>query len=142
MHPTGGPSPDRPRHGAILFHRDPGLNSFGVLNVREEFLQTSPELVREVLASYEEARRIARAEPEALNALLAKVAKLPPEVAARQLQRTGFDESFPTQVHVDTIKGAGVALQGAGVIAADVDIASVTAALIDPKAVETLVGQG
>jgi sulfonate transport system substrate-binding protein len=128
--------------GAILFHRDPDLNSYGTLNVHEDFLAQSPDLVREVLASYEEARAIAHVEPEALQALLAEVAKLPPEVAARQLERTGLEESWPTQAHVDTIQGAGLALQGAGVIAADVDVPAMTAALVDPKAVADFVGQG
>ena len=128
--------------GSILFHRDPTLNSFGVLNVREEFMEGSPDLVREVLAAYEEARAIAHAEPDTLRALLAKAAKLPPEVASRQLERTGLEKSWPTEVHVDTIQGAGTALQGAGVIAADVDVPAVTAALINPKAVQQLVGQG
>jgi sulfonate transport system substrate-binding protein len=128
--------------GAVLFHRDPGLNSFGVLNVHEEFLANSPDLVREVLAAYEEARAIAHAEPAMLTELLAQVAKLPPEVAARQMERTGLDESWPTDVHVTTIREAGLALQEAGVIATDVDVPAVTAELVDPKAIGTLIEQG
>ena len=128
--------------GSILFHRDPALNSFGVLNVREEFLADHPDLVREVLAAYEEARGIATSDPSGLQALLAKAAKLPPEVAARQLERTGLNESWPTDIHVETIREAGLALQTAGVIAADVNVPATTAALIDPKAIQALVGQG
>ncbi|WP_159715798.1 aliphatic sulfonate ABC transporter substrate-binding protein [Geminicoccus flavidas] len=128
--------------GSLLFHRDPGLNSYGVLNVQEEFLTNSPDLVREVLAAYEQAREIAQAEPDALAGLLASVAKLSPEVAARQLERTGLNESWPEQRHVETIQGAGLALQEAGVIAADVDVAAATAALVDLQAIASLRGQG
>jgi sulfonate transport system substrate-binding protein len=43
--------------GARLFFRNPGANTWGILNVREEFLRDRPDLVRRVLAVYEEALR-------------------------------------------------------------------------------------
>src|SRR5262249_23305489 len=47
--------------GARLFYRNPQANTWGILNVREEFLRDHPELVRRVLAVYEEARRFSLA---------------------------------------------------------------------------------
>src|SRR6202163_2577212 len=43
--------------GARLFFRKADANTWGILNVREQFLKDHPDVVRRVLASYEEARR-------------------------------------------------------------------------------------
>src|SRR5262249_6967169 len=43
--------------GARLFFRKPDANTWGILNVREEFLKDHPALVRRVLAVYEDARK-------------------------------------------------------------------------------------
>ena len=43
--------------GAKLFFRKPDANTWGILNVREQFLKDYPEVVRRVLAIYEEARK-------------------------------------------------------------------------------------
>ena len=43
--------------GARLFYRNAAANTWGVLNVREEFADEHPDLVRRVLAVYEQARK-------------------------------------------------------------------------------------
>lgn len=43
--------------GARLFFRNPAANTWGILNVREQFLKDYPDVVRRVLAVYEEARK-------------------------------------------------------------------------------------
>ena len=43
--------------GAKLFFRNPDANTWGILNVREQFLKDHPDVVRRVLATYEEARK-------------------------------------------------------------------------------------
>ena len=45
------------KDGAKLFFRKPEANTWGILNAREEFLKDNPEIVRRVLAVYEEARK-------------------------------------------------------------------------------------
>src|SRR5262247_2338049 len=47
--------------GARLFFRKPEANTWGILNVREEFLKSHPDLTRRVLAVYEEARKLSLA---------------------------------------------------------------------------------
>jgi sulfonate transport system substrate-binding protein len=74
--------------GARLFYRKPEANTWGVLNVREEFAAANPEIVRRVLATYETARKWSLAHPAELNAALVAAAKLPEPVIARQLERT------------------------------------------------------
>src|SRR5271154_3905463 len=41
--------------GARLFYRNPAANTWGILNVRQEFLKDHPDLVQRTLAVYEEA---------------------------------------------------------------------------------------
>src|ERR1700759_3770178 len=68
--------------GARLFYRKPEANTWGVLNVREEFAAANPNLVRRVLATYEAARKWSLAHPADLSATLVTAAKLPTPVIA------------------------------------------------------------
>src|SRR5450759_226414 len=43
--------------GAKLFFRKPDANTWGILNVREDFAKEHPDLVKRVLAVYEDARK-------------------------------------------------------------------------------------
>ncbi|MFX5622438.1 aliphatic sulfonates ABC transporter substrate-binding protein, partial [Acinetobacter baumannii] len=43
--------------GAKLFYRKADANTWGILNVREQFLKDYPDAARRVLAVYEEARK-------------------------------------------------------------------------------------
>ncbi len=44
-------------HGSTLFYRNPEFNSYGVLNVREEFATRFPGYVSQVIEAYERAPR-------------------------------------------------------------------------------------
>ena len=48
--------------GARLFYRNREANTWGILNVREEFAKDHPEIVRRVISAYEEARKYALAD--------------------------------------------------------------------------------
>ncbi|QRM57592.1 aliphatic sulfonate ABC transporter substrate-binding protein [Sinorhizobium sp. BG8] len=117
--------------GAVLFHRNADNNSWGVLNVREEFAREHPDIVNRVIAAYEKARAEAIANPDQLKATLVEVTKLPDAVIARQLERTDLSHSRIGDAQRATIEAAGLALQDAGVLPADVDVKSVTGELID-----------
>ncbi len=119
--------------GAVLFHRNANLNTYGVLNVREKFAADHPELVHRVLAVYERGRRWALANPAELRKFLAEAAKLSEAVAARQLERTDFSNPTIGAVHREALLGAGVALQQSGVIAADKSVTAIVDALIDTR---------
>jgi sulfonate transport system substrate-binding protein len=120
-------------NGAKLFYRKPEANTWGVLNVREAFAAQNPDLVKRVLAIYEEARQWALANPAELQAILAKETKLPGPVVARQLERTDHTNKAITDATRQTVLEAGLALQKAGVIKPDVDVKAATAALIDTQ---------
>ena len=119
--------------GANLFHRNPGANTWGVLNVRESFAKDNPALVTKVLKAYEEARTFALANPAELTRTLVEYTKLPEPVIQRQLERTEITHSSIGQAQVDTIVAAGLALQEAGVIPAGTDVRAAVDTLIDRR---------
>lgn len=118
--------------GSRLFYRAPDLNTWGVLNVREDFAKSHPQVVERILLLYERGRAHARENPAELRDILARAASLTPEVAARQLERTDLSHGAIGTVQRDTIVKAGLALQQAGIIGAEVDVQAQTDALIDP----------
>ncbi len=123
--------------GATLFHRKPEANTLGVLNVREDFAKANPQLVDRVLRVYEEGRKLALAEPAAVRSVLVAATKLPENVIARQLERTDLSDPSFTPARRETILAAGVALQQAGVIKADVDVRATVDALIEARPIKS-----
>ncbi|MBY3120153.1 aliphatic sulfonate ABC transporter substrate-binding protein [Rhizobium laguerreae] len=127
--------------GDVLFYRKPENNSWGVLNVREEFASAHPDLVKRVLASYEKARIEALKDPTNLKAALVAATKLPDTVIERQLERTNFTYSVIGNAQRETIEAAGLALQKAEVIKTDVDVVKTVSALVDPSYASAALGQ-
>jgi len=118
---------------ARLFYRNPAANSWGVLNVREEFARQNPKTIKRVLAVYEKARQWALAHPAELQAILVKATKLPDAVVAKQLERTDLSNKGITSATRETILLAGRALQQASVIKPEVDVQAVLGQLIDTQ---------
>jgi sulfonate transport system substrate-binding protein len=123
--------------GATLFYRKAEANTLGVLNVREEFAKANPQLVSRVLKVYEEGRKIALTDKPAVKAALIAATKLPDAVIEKQLERTDFTDSSFTPARKQTILDAGLALQQAGLIKPEVDVAAVTKSLIDENAIKS-----
>ncbi|SCW49706.1 sulfonate transport system substrate-binding protein [Rhizobium mongolense subsp. loessense] len=125
--------------GAKLFYRKPENNSWGVLNTPERFATEHPEIVKRVLAVYEDARKKALADPSAVKAVLVEAAKLPDAVIERQLGRTDLSSSRIGDAQRETILKAGLALQQAGVLPAEADIEKSVDELIDPSFSQALI---
>jgi sulfonate transport system substrate-binding protein len=120
------------RDGAHLFYRDADANTYGILNVRSEFATAHPDLVKRVLAVYETARKYALAHPDDLEKSFIAATKLPKDVVEKQLgERTDLSNGKIGKPQRDTILAAGLALQQAGVIKADVDVKKALDELID-----------
>lgn len=117
--------------GAKLFYRKAEDNSWGILNVREAFAKENPDLVRKVLAAYEDARRYALANPDELKKVLVAYTKLPEPVIERQLTRTELTHSAIGPAQIEGITAAGVALKDAGVLPATTDVKAAVDSLID-----------
>jgi sulfonate transport system substrate-binding protein len=124
--------------GARIFYRNAEINTWGVLNTREDFAANHPELVAKVIGAYEKARAFAVANPGELKRIISEQAKLNDAVATRQLERTDLSTGAIGERQKQTIEGAGIALQQAGVIPADVNVPAVAAALIDGSYVTKL----
>ena len=120
--------------GAVLFFRKPEANTWGILNVREEFANDHPDIVARVLKVYEEARLWALANPKELTKFLAEAARIPEKVAQKQLgERTELTHSRIGAAQRESILAAGLALQQAGVVPATVDVKKTVDDLIDDK---------
>src|ERR1700757_1723515 len=120
--------------GAKLFYRNAAANTWGILNVREEFLKNYPDIVRRVLATYEEARKYSLADYDELKKTFMAVTKLPENVVDKQLkERTELTHSRIGAPQRESILAAGVALQQAGVIDAKVDVKAALDSLIDDQ---------
>ena len=120
--------------GAKLFYRKADANTWGILNVREQFLKDYPDIVRRVLATYEEARKYSLAHYDELKKTFMSVTKLPENVVDKQLkERTELTHSRIGTPQRESILAAGLALQQAGVVDSKVDMKANLDALIDDK---------
>src|SRR5580700_5736986 len=120
--------------GAKLFFRKADANTWGILNVREQFLKDDPDIVRRVLATYEEARKYSLANYDDLKQTFIAVTKLPDAVVDKQLkERTELTHSRIGAPQRESILAAGLALQQAGVIDAKTDVKATLDALIDDQ---------
>src|SRR5215813_4694173 len=120
--------------GARLFYRKPEANTWGVLNAREAFLKDHPDLVKRVLAVYEEARKYSLANYDEVKRTFIAATKLPEAVVDKQLkERTELTHSRIGAPQHESILAAGLALQQAGVVPAGVDVKAAVDALIDDR---------
>src|ERR1700758_4612853 len=120
--------------GARLFYRNAAANTWGILNVRQEFLKDHPDLVRRVLAVYEEARKYSLAHYDDLKKSFIAVTRLPDAGADKQLkERTELTHNRIGAPQRESILAAGIALQQAGVIPANVDVKKSVDELIDDR---------
>ena len=120
--------------GARLFYRNKAANTWGILNASEDFLKQYPDLTRRVIAVYEEARKYCLAHYDDEKRVFMDVTKLPGDVVDIQLkERTEltFNRIGPEQR--DSILQAGIALQQAGVIPANVDVKQALDDLVDDR---------
>ena len=120
--------------GARLFYRNKDANTWGILNASEQFLKDHPDIVRRVLAVYEEARKYSLANYNEEKRVFIAATKLPEAVVDKQLkERTELTHNKVGPAQRESILEAGLALQKAGVIAANVDVKKSVDDLIDDR---------
>lgn len=125
--------------GAELFYREPDFNTYGFLNVREDFAEEHPEYVNRVIEVYEKARKWTEENPSEAAEILMKEAQIDGDVAQKQLERNDFSNAVPGEAHQDALIEAGQILQEVEVIESGVDIKALTSDLIEPKFAEETV---
>src|SRR5262249_39011679 len=122
------------KEGARLFYRNRDANTWGILNVREEYARDPADVVRRVISAYEEARKYSLAHYDELKKTFITVTKLPDAVVDKQLkERTELTHNKVGPAQRDSILEAGLALQKAGVIGPSVDIKKAVDDLIDDR---------
>lgn len=125
--------------GANLFYREPDFNTYGFLNVRNDFAEKYPEYVEKIIELYEQARNWTIDHPNEATSLLANEAQISEDVATIQLGRNTFDNPIPGQVHREALIEAGLILQAGEVIDQGADIEALVAELINPEFAEQVI---
>jgi sulfonate transport system substrate-binding protein len=118
--------------GARLLYRNVAFNTYGFLNVREDFLAQHPAAVRRVIANYERARQWTLANTTEAERILSDEAKVSLQVALLQLKlRTDLSNPWPSAEHVHALQAASPILQAEALVRPGVDLNLTVAALVD-----------
>lgn len=121
-----------------LLYRNPGFNTYGILNVREEFARQNPDTVLSVLRAYEQARLWSLKNPLELRKVLIKESRLTNAVAELQLKRTNISNSGIGAPQKAAILSAANVLKRNGVVSASTDAKEVVESLIDTSYIKKL----
>jgi len=120
--------------GARLLYRNVAFNTYGFLNVREDFLAKSPNEVKLVLAAYERARTWILANTTEAARILAEEAKVSLQVALLQIKlRTDLSNPQPSAEHVKALQAAAPILLDEGLVKPGTDLARVVTELVDTR---------
>ena len=120
--------------GSKLLYRNVGFNTYGFLNVREEFLARQPQTVRRVIAAYERARAWTLANPSDAAKILSEEAKVSLPVALLQVKlRSDFSRPQPSDEHLKALQAAAPILTAEQLVKPGVDLNRTIADLVDTR---------
>jgi len=129
-------------NGSKLIYRNVAFNTYGFLNVREDFLARQPEAVKRVIASYERARKWIVANPAEAARILSDEAKVSLEVALLQIKlRTDLSNPQPGSEHVKALQAASPILIDEALVKPGTDLNKVVTDLVDTQFARGLVGK-
>lgn len=110
------------------------FNTYGFLNVREEFLAQRAAETRRVLAGYERARQWILAHTTEAAKILSEEAKVSLEVALLQLKlRTDLSNPQPSQEHIAALQGAAPLLLSEALVRPGTALNQVVTDLVDTQ---------
>ncbi|HEY0395611.1 MAG TPA: aliphatic sulfonate ABC transporter substrate-binding protein [Candidatus Elarobacter sp.] len=121
--------------GSRLLYRNVAFNTWGALNVREDFVAQHPDLAAIVLRQYDRARKYAATHVEETAALLSEASHVERRVADLQLrERTGYPgDGTPGNDYRDAIAGVVPLIKTDKLAKPDADLDGAVAALIDAR---------
>ncbi|GKT00715.1 aliphatic sulfonate ABC transporter substrate-binding protein [Acidovorax sp. SUPP3434] len=120
--------------GSRLIYRNVAFNTYGFLNVREEFLAQRAAETRRVLAGYERARQWILAHTTEAARILSEEAKVSLEVALLQLKlRTDLSNPQPSQEHIAALQGAAPLLLSEALVRPGTALNKVVTDLVDTQ---------
>lgn len=118
---------------AKLFFRKPDFNTYGVLNVRSDYADKYPDVVKTVIEQYEKARKWAIDHPDETAEILANAAQIDLDVAKRELERNDFSDPIPGEAQKQSIVAAGETLQTVEAVDPGKDVEKLTDDLLNPE---------
>jgi sulfonate transport system substrate-binding protein len=128
--------------GSRLIYRNVAFNTYGFLNVREEFLASQPAAVGRVIAGYEKARAWIRANPSEAARILSDEAKVSLPVALLQLKlRTDFSNPQPSAEHVRALQAAAPILVDEALVKPGTDLTRAINDLVDTRFAQPLIAR-
>jgi sulfonate transport system substrate-binding protein len=120
--------------GSRLLYRNKAFNTFGALNVREDFLAANPQIVATVLQQYDRARKYAIAHPDETAKIVADASHLELRVTEIQIkQRTEYPDPVPARSYRETIEGVVPIVRSENLVANAANLEGVVPDLIDPQ---------
>jgi len=118
--------------GARLLYRNVGFNTYGFLNVREDFLATRANETARVIKAYERARAWTRANPSEAAKILSTEAKVSLPVALLQVKlRSDFSNPQPGPEHLRALQQAAPILRDEALVRPGTDLDKAIAGLVD-----------
>jgi len=129
--------------GSRLIYRNVAFNTYGFLNVREEFLTQQPDTVRRVITQYERARKWILANTTEAARIVSEEAKVSLQVALLQLKlRTDLSNPQPSQEHIAALQGAAPILLSEGLVKPGTALAQVVTDLVDTRFAQSVIKAG
>ena len=120
--------------GHRLLYRNVAFNTYGFLNVREDFLAQHPDTVHRVIAAYERARLWTIANTTEAARILSEEAKVSLQVALLQLKlRTDLSNPWPSAEHVHALQAASPILQADALVRPGTDLNRTVLDLVDTR---------
>lgn len=126
--------------GSRLLYRNLSFNTYGFLNVNQQFAASHPDIVRIVIQNYERARHWIQEHPDEAVRMIADEANISIEVARRQLwQRTDLSHPVIGAGQIQALNEAAPILLEEGMVPAGTVVYKVIADLIDDRYVRAVV---
>ena len=120
--------------GHRLLYRNVAFNTYGFLNVREDFLAKHPDAVHRVIGVYERARQWTLANTTEAAKILSEEAKVSLQVALLQLKlRTDLSNPWPSGEHVHALQSASPILQAEALVKPGTDLNRTVLDLVDTR---------
>lgn len=119
--------------GSRLLYRNVAFNTFGALNVREDFLRDHSDVARIVLQQYARAHAYAAAHVDETAKIVAAASNLELRVAQRQLKlRTKYPDPAPGAAYRSALEGVVPIVRENALALPSADLEGALTALADP----------
>ncbi|XAH22959.1 aliphatic sulfonate ABC transporter substrate-binding protein [Xylophilus sp. GW821-FHT01B05] len=126
--------------GSRLIYRNVAFNTYGFLNVREDFQTAHPDALRRVINAYERARKWTQANTTEAAKILAEEAKVSLQVALLQLKlRTDLSNPQPSQEHIAALQAAAPILLSEGLVKPGTNLGKTVTDLVDTRFARDLI---